>query len=335
MGDVLLTTPIVRHLKTIYPDAIIDMMVRPYVKDMVENNADINEVVIYDKYGKQKSFFSTIKFGLDLRHKNYDLFLAFHPTNRAHIIGWAAGIKNRVGYDSNLSFLLNRKITSHKHLGQKHEAEYNFDLLVFADIPSDCKNKVPCISIPAHEDEEIKKTFKSIGIDDKNFLAVHPSASCLSKKWPEDKFVELIDGLNEKYNSDIVLIDDDASKEICSDIASKTKNAVFDLSGQLSLIALGAFLQNAKLLISNDSGPVHLATAVNTPVISIFGRNDPGLSPARWKPLGMRSFYIHKDVGCEFCAAHNCVKGFKCLDAVAAEELMDMIDKIFVENLDR
>ncbi len=87
-------------------------------------------------------------------------------------------------------------------------------------------------------------------------------------------------------------------------------------------------MEKAELLISNDSGPVHIAASLGTPVISIFGRNDAGLSPRRWRPLGSRAFYIHKDVGCNPCLAHNCRKGFLCLKAVGVEEVFSLVRRI-------
>ena len=96
-----------------------------------------------------------------------------------------------------------------------------------------------------------------------------------------------------------------------------------NLSGKLSLGTLGWLLKKAKLLVSNDSGPAHLATAVDTPVVSIFGRNQPGLNPIRWRPISERSAYIHKDVGCVECLAHKCQIDFKCLKEIKVEEVLE------------
>jgi len=86
---------------------------------------------------------------------------------------------------------------------------------------------------------------------------------------------------------------------------------------------LAALFKKASLIISNDSGPAHIASGVGTPVISIFGRNQKGLSPARWRPLGDRAVAIHKDVGCIECLAHDCRKGFLCLKEITPEEVFE------------
>jgi ADP-heptose:LPS heptosyltransferase len=90
-----------------------------------------------------------------------------------------------------------------------------------------------------------------------------------------------------------------------------------DLAGRIALI------KKAAVLVSCDSGPMHLAAALGTPVVAIFGRNQPGLSPRRWGPLGGQSITLHKNVGCAECLAHDCKSGFKCLAAVTPEEVIE------------
>ena len=86
LGDVVLSTPVVRHLRKLFSDAHIAFMVRPENRDILANNPHLDEVIVYDKYGSGKSFFATVKFALSLRKKRFDLGIALHPTNRAHII---------------------------------------------------------------------------------------------------------------------------------------------------------------------------------------------------------------------------------------------------------
>ena len=94
------------------------------------------------------------------------------------------------------------------------------------------------------------------------------------------------------------------------------------LAGGASLSQLASLLKRATLLISNDSGPVHIASALRVPVIAIFGRNQPGLSPKRWGPVGRKDKVLHKDIGCLECLAHNCKNGFACLKAITVEEVL-------------
>ena len=106
------------------------------------------------------------------------------------------------------------------------------------------------------------------------------------------------------------------------------KGKVINLAGKTSISQLTSILKRCALFISNDSGLVHIASAIGTPVISIFGRSQPGLSPKRWGPLGKRDRYLHKEVGCIQCLAHNCQKEFACLKAISVEDVLKVAEDI-------
>ena len=100
------------------------------------------------------------------------------------------------------------------------------------------------------------------------------------------------------------------------------KNAALDLSGKTTVAELASLLKKCALFVSNDSGPVHVSSAVGTPVISIFGRKDPGLGPQRWGPVGKDDIIFHKETECTRCLAHNCSREFLCLSAVSEDEVL-------------
>jgi len=119
---------------------------------------------------------------------------------------------------------------------------------------------------------------------------------------------------------------------LADQIARKIKGKTINLAGKTSVSQLASILKRCVLLISNDSGPVHIACALGTPVISIFGRNQAGLSPRRWGPLGKRDKYLHKEVGCVQCLAHNCQKEFACLKAIKTEDVLIAAEEILQVN---
>ena len=159
------------------------------------------------------------------------------------------------------------------------------------------------------------------------FIFVHPSASCPSKRWPEVHFSLLIRRLKETLNPKIAVITSPRERIFGAQVI-KDHPDVVDLRGKLDISGIGALLKKSHLFISNDSGPVHIAAGLGIPVISLFGRNNPGLSPQRWRPIGVRSFFIHKDVGCKECKAHHCDKGFLCLKAISPEEVCELACEI-------
>jgi ADP-heptose:LPS heptosyltransferase len=102
-----------------------------------------------------------------------------------------------------------------------------------------------------------------------------------------------------------------------------------NLAGKISVAQLASALKRCSLFISNDSGPVHIASAVGTPVISIFGRNQKGLSPTRWGPRGPKGRFLHKGMGCIRCLAHNCLKEFACLKTITVNDVLNAAESLF------
>lgn len=327
IGDVMLSTPVIKALRDSYPNAYIAMMVSPYAKDIIEDNPYLDEVIIYDKDNLHKSCLSSIKFALNLRKKHFSLALILHSTNRINLITFFAGIRERVGYRRKLGFLLTRSLEEKKHLGQKHELEYNLDLVRFLGIePRDNS-----LFMPINEDSEkyIDELFDKQGVRKNNkLLAIHPGASCPSKIWPHERFAQVADKLVEKYGFGVLIIGGPKDSKLAQNMLKNMKYEAANLAGKTTVRQLASVLKRCNLFISNDSGPVHIASAVGVPVISIFGRAQAGLSPKRWGPLGVKDKFLHKNIGCIECLAHNCVKRFRCLDAISIEDVVKVVEEV-------
>ncbi len=308
IGDVVLSTPVIKAAREAYPQSRIAVMVRPYTKDIVIGTPYLDEVIVYDKYGIHKSWLSTLKFALGLRKKRFDLALILHPTNRAHIVTFLAGIPLRVGYKKKCGFLLTHSIEDKKHLGQKHELDYNFDLAGLAGIKMIDRN----LSMPLTEQDKefARDILRKNGLNpDDNLIVIHPGSSCPSKRWPPERFALLSDKINQLDKVKVIVVGGSDDRDIAKQISSYVNSPVVNFCGQFDLKKLAAVIQFSRSFITNDNGPMHIASAVGTPVIAIFGRNQPGLSPQRWGPTGKKDIVLHKDVGCKTCLAHNCQNG--------------------------
>lgn len=324
IGDVVLSTPAIKAVRDAYPAAYIAFMVRPCALDIVEGNPYLNEVILYDKDGAHKSFFATLLFALRIRKKRFDTALILHPANRAHIIAFLAGIPNRIGLDRRMARLLTKRIKDKKFLGEKHELDYTLDILKYIGITA----KERALSVPvmasAENSVNIKLTREGYG-GVVPLIAVHPGASCPSKRWPAGRFAKLIDLLKERYDFQAVIISGRDDTKEARALLNGLKSEALDLSGKTSVAEIAALFKKCALFISNDSGPVHIASAVGAPCIVIFGRKQPGLSPKRWGPVGEKDKFIHKDAGCKVCLAHNCKNDFKCLKMITTDEVFEVV----------
>ncbi len=319
IGDVALSTAVLRAARRAWPQSYIGVLVREACRDVVTGNPDVNAVLAYDKEGKHRSPLATVAFARSLRPHRFDTALVLHPSNRAHWIPFLAGIRRRVGYDRKQPWLLTHRVPHTKQEGQKHESEYAVEMLrVFGVQPGPPE---PFVAVQPEAAARVTQRLQAAGVPaGATFVAVHPSASCVSKRWMPERFAAVADKLAAP-GLRIVLVAGKEDKPHADAVARAMRSPSVNLAGQLSIAELIAVLARAKLLISNDSGPVHLAAAVGTKVVVIFGRNQAGLSPKRWGPVGQGHVILHKEVGCEVCLAHNCDIAFKCLTELSVEEV--------------
>lgn len=327
IGDVALSTPVIKALRETNRNSYIAMMVSPYAKEILEGGPYLDEIIIYDKNAKHKGLSRSIKFSQNLKKKFFDLAVILHPTNRVHLTTFFARIPKRIGYDRNLGLLLTQKLKHTKQFGEKHELEYNLDLL--RPLGIETKDKKLYMPLRLESEEWIQAILRQEGVGPRDkLLAIHPGASCPSKVWPEDRFARVADSLAEKYGFKVLLVAGPKDLKKAEGVLKNIKHPVINLAGRTSVSQLASVLKRCSLFISNDSGPVHISSAVGTPVISIFGRNQKGLSPKRWGPTGLKDRIVHKEVGCIECLAHNCVKEFACLKAISVDDVVGVADSI-------
>jgi len=293
LGDVVLTTPIFQILKERYPTCSLGVLVSPQTKEIIQGNPYVDKVFIYDKKGKEKSALGTWKYARGLAKKKFDICLNFHATNRVYWLGFLAGIPLRFGHRRKAWRLLTHSIEERKREGRKHESEYNVELLRPLGIQP---HRLPPLHFPLKEKDYLSLLEKFPQIKEKPALILSPSASCPSKRWPPERFKTVGRVLSEKTGFQIFLIGAAHDQTISREVLEGLGDVATDTTGKLSLGELAWLLKNSQLLISNDSGPVHIAAALDVPLISLFGRTDPGLSPTRWRPLGEKSIFIYKEL---------------------------------------
>ena len=327
IGDVLLSTPVIKALRYYCPGAYIAIMVRPYAADIVIGNPYLDEVIIYDKDAIHNSWQESMKFALELRKKKFDLALILHPTNRVHLITFFAGITRRVGYNRKNGFLLTDALTHNKELGEKHELEYSLDLVRHLGLEP--KDKKPYMPIREESEKWISELFAKSGIREKDKLvAISPGASDPTRSWPQERFAQVADKLSEQYGFTVVLVGGPKDADLTTKVRMTMRRFALDLGGKTSVSQLASALKRCSLFIGLDSGPMHMACALGLPVVALFGRKQKGLSPVRWGPIGVKHKVIHKDVGCNVCRAHECTKDFACFKEISVDDVLRCVDAV-------
>ncbi|MCX5695248.1 MAG: glycosyltransferase family 9 protein [Candidatus Omnitrophica bacterium] len=268
-GEFLLNIPAFRALKESFPGSLLTLAVSPAVKELAECVEYADQVVIWDD-----------DFEKNLRKQKFDTCVVLNPTKEAHWISFWAGIPKRVGYNRKWGILLTHKIQDNKNLGLKHEVEYNLDLVGLIGAKTSDKivrlGKLPQYNKPEY-----------VGA-----IAVHPFTSDTLKQWPIDKFRQLIKRLSEEAGVKVLVVgrDEVIGREYFDNLGS----SIINLVNRTSLVELAQILKQCKLLVTCDSGPMHLAAAVGIPVVALFRNDLAGKTPKRWGPWGKRHVVIEK-----------------------------------------
>ncbi len=287
-GEFLLNIPAFRALKETFAGARITVAVHPDVKELAQRIPYLNEVIEYGN--THHSFLEIVRMVRMLREKHFELAIMLNPSKEFNLIAYFLGIPVRAGYDRKWSFLLNRKMRDEKYLGLKHEIEYNLELVNLAG----ARTKDTSLELPI-EDDLLNSLFRGQDFSTaENLLAIHPFTSDALKQWPQDNFVKLARSLRDEPGARIIIIGGSEEREKSLELFSNIGQEIINMTGRTTLIQLAVLLKKCRLLVSGDSGPVHLACCVGTPVIALFRNDIPGKSPTRWGPWGEGHIVIHK-----------------------------------------
>ncbi len=293
IGDLVVSTPIFQMIREKFPQAHVAVCIFREQRELIQGNPFVDEIFLYEKLGREKNWLGQLRFSQMIRLKKFDTAIHLHATNRMHIMSWLAGIPIRIGYNRRVAWALTQVHPYDKKEGRKHESEYLFDLVSAAlSLPAGVAPlPLPFVPVSAGALLSVQNLLSQVGVtENKKLVVIHPSASDASKMWPAEKFAELIKLLGTESASGSYLrwisVGDSKASEQTQKISALSGVPVINLCRELSLGMLAALFKKSQLVISNDSGPAHIAAAVGTPTVSVFGRWQPGLNAERWCPMG-------------------------------------------------
>jgi heptosyltransferase II len=326
IGDVILTLPLVQVLKNKVSDCVIDFLCIPKTRDILRYNPHINKIIVYDKHGEGKGLKGLNNIIGEIKKNEYDVVISVQRFLRSTIIAKRSGAKRTISYDSSvLSFLYTDKV----EYKQKHEIPRVLDLLIPLGIID-----LPLIKPELYPSEGDKaalaKIFKGLGVSDKkDLICMAPGSVWFTKRFPKDKFVTLLD-MMDSDKVKVALIGGKDDEKLCDYIISKTThNEVYSFAGKLSILQSAVLIKNSALLITNDSAPLHIANAVRTKVIALFGSTSKDFG---FYPIGEsdKVFEI-SGLKCRPCSNHGkqeCpIHTFDCMNNISEKEIYNEVKK--------
>lgn len=320
IGDAVLTTPAISSLRRNFPEAKISILAKPWVSEIFKGNPDIDDVILYEESGLGYR----LRLIGDIRRRGFDMAVLFQNAFEAALIAFLSGIPIRLGYSTDgRGILLRPSITVRAETKKKHHLEYYLDLL--RDAGLSVEGISPVLNLDEVERAWAIDFLKRNGWDEgKRLIGINPGATYgRAKRWYPERFAFLIDRLMGEGLTAIIFSgpgENPIVEEIKNRVGSKP---ILSVEG-VSVRELSSLIERCSIFISNDTGPMHLASALQVPVVAIFGSTDPNMTG----PVGERQRIIYKNVECSPCFLRECPKDFRCMDLITVDEVFYAVKEI-------
>ena len=279
LGDIVLALPALRALRLSFPEAKISWLIRPEFAPLIENHPHLDEIITFDRKLLGKAWFHPGAFGAllslirKLRRSDFDVTFDFQGLFRTASLAWLSGCKKRFGMANArefATFFYTDKIT--QNIECIHMVDFYLKIIRAAGA-SDFGVEFVFPQNPDAE-ESVSDLLESHGIRG-NYAVLIPGSAHPDKCWPPERFAQLADRISSEYNFSIVATGSASEAGIAEKIREKAAVPIANLAGQTSLSELVALLKRAGLVVSNDTGPGHIAAALGMPLVLMFGRANP------------------------------------------------------------
>ncbi|MBI4655452.1 MAG: lipopolysaccharide heptosyltransferase II [Elusimicrobia bacterium] len=318
LGDCVLTLPLLKAMKSLLKNPKITVLARPEMAEVFRNSGQADEIIA-DEKKKSKFFFPEfLRILRILKSRKFDVAVIPHRSLRSALLAYFAGIPVRIGFDSSAgSFLFTKKIPFTWLL---HDVERNMSLLL--PFSGNLSSDFPELKLP---------NAREFGFGGNIHIGISPGSVWDTKRWLPQRYAELIKKLNGRFKTKVLIIGGKNETAWNSDIEKEAgPDSCINITGKTNIPELMAVIKKLKLFITNDSGPMHIATALNVPTIAIFG---PTTKELGFFPYGDIHKVIETPLKCRPCALHGsrrCPKRhFLCMRLITT----DMVFNAAVEML--
>jgi len=321
IGDIILTTPLLRSLKSAFPDARITFLIKKQYAELLENSPYIDKLVIYDP---NEGITGLKMIRNRFRQENFDLFLDIHKNWRSVFLRMGLGAGRITTYRK---LIFNRTMLiwfkANLYGAVKPVYERYFDSVKLFGITYDGLGTE--ISVSDSALQKVQTMLANAGYsNEKHLVVICPSATYFNKRWNPDGFIETSRYLIRERSAFAVIHGGKEDRPLCSMISSSLGEGATSMAGMLSLSETAALLKLASLVIANDSGLLHMAQSQKTPVVGIYG---PTTRELGYFPLVQNSTVVETNLSCRPCT-HNGLnycprKHFRCMNDINADMVIN------------
>ncbi|MFZ1517217.1 MAG: glycosyltransferase family 9 protein [Ignavibacteriaceae bacterium] len=324
IGDLVLTLPLAGLIKKQYPNCKVIFLVREYTKNIVSNHPFIDDVIVLKENNGKVSLFDNLNI---IKSKKFDSCFVVYPTFVLSLIMFLSGIKNRIGTGYRwYSFLFNEKVFEHRKNAERHELEFNVNLLEKLNIKNNVDEKNVSYDLQVNQSSLniVNKFLADEKIDSaRPIIIVHPGSGGSSVDLPVNKFAELVKRLDED-NCQIILTGNKNEIELCEKIKSSSKAK--NLAGKFNLDELTALISKSVMFISNSTGPIHIAAALEKFTVGFYPKI-VSCSKERWAPYTNKKLVYEPNIDCKNCTREQCEK-LNCMESIDITKVYNDIKNV-------
>ncbi|NWG13480.1 MAG: lipopolysaccharide heptosyltransferase II [Acidobacteria bacterium] len=332
VGDAVMSVPAIREVRRLFPRAHITLLIRPWVRDVYSAAEFIDELLIYEKDGRHDGIAGRHRLVLTLRSKGFDLAILLQNAFDAAALAWWARIPFRVGYRRDArGFLLTHPVTIDPEVKRVHQAYYYLGILsgmqwIGAHLWTDPDYRLRADLAVHHSDRaKARALLAEHGIEeDEPLIGLNAGASYGgAKRWLPDRFAQVAEHLARSCRARVLLVGSKMEEPIARAVAARIAAPCLNLAGQTTLGLLMGLLKECSLLITNDSGPMHLAAALDVPQVAVFGST----SEIATGPLSAVAEVVKNPVECSPCFLRECPIDLRCMTGVSVAQVIEAAER--------
>jgi heptosyltransferase-2 len=321
LGDAVMTTPALAAIRSAFPETRIVVVARPLVAELLRFHPAIDELVVYDSKGEHSGGLGRLRMAKELRRHRLDAAILLQNAFDAALLAFLAGIPERAGYATyGRRILLSRPVSVTEEVLSLHHVEYYLRLLAELGI-SRTETISLTLGVSGEERAAMRYRLASLGIPvGKRIVGINPGATYgSSKRWYPDRFADVADALSEEWDASVVLMGSVPEMPLSNEIEVAMRHAPVNLAGRTTVRELMALLSECFFLVTNDSGPMHIAAAFDIPIAAIFGPTDWN----KTSPWTDRARVVRVDVDCSPCRLRECDRGHECMLGITPVMVVD------------
>jgi heptosyltransferase-2 len=333
LGDVVLTLPLIEAIHQCFPGARIEVLTVPAHASLLHDQPGVDAVIVYDKRGAQRGLRGLFHMVQCLRAQQYDLVFSPHRSIRSALLVAASGSPQRIGFAQ--WYTQWAYTATVRRPAVTHEVERNLRLLAALGMSPESASGRLTLTVTPEMRQKARTYFADGGVAPAAVvIGMIPGSQWGTKRWPAERFAALVECLADEPQTHVVLFGGGQDRPIARDITAACRMPVFDLIGKTTLQELPAYLERCTVVVSNDTGPMHIAAALGKPVLVLYGPTTPALG---FSPYRVRWEEASVPLDCRPCNAHgpqSCpLSHWRCMLDLSVEQVTAGVQRLLQQTV--